>query len=172
MAGPRRQRRLDLRAGRRTVPPANGMDGKPERFWRHALTVFLACVALYFGGFWLLEHLRVRRGPWEVSFRSETNGTPLLIIRQPRFGLDGVVLAFPGAPVPPAAKPATVRFDRPERQTEVPFGRVKFFDTTFLPGTVTFDLFGHEIELLPRTLILNGQEHPWRSGERIELPAR
>ena len=148
------------------------MDGKPERFWRHALTVFLASVALYFGGFWLLEHLRVRRGPWEVSFRSETNGTPLLVIRQAHYGLDGVALAFPGAPAPPAAESATVRFDRPERQAEVPFGRVKFFDTTFLPGTVTFDLFGHEIELLPRTLILNGQEHPWRSGERIELPAR
>jgi hypothetical protein len=148
------------------------MDGKPERFWRHALTVFIVCVGLYFGGFWLLEHLRARRGPWEVSFRVEPNGTPVVAIRQSHLGLDEVLLAFPGAPTPPASAPATVRFDTPERQPAVPFGRVKFFDTTFLPGTVTFDLFGHEIELLPRTLILNRQEHPWRSGERIELPAR
>jgi len=36
-------------------------------------------------------------------------------------------------------------------------------DTTFLPGTVAFQLFGHEIELLPRVLIIDHEEHPWHS---------
>jgi hypothetical protein len=44
-------------------------------------------------------------------------------------------------------------------------------DTTFQPGTVTFQLFGHEIELLPRTLVLDRQEHGWQSGEIIALNA-
>jgi hypothetical protein len=43
-------------------------------------------------------------------------------------------------------------------------------DTTFLPGTVSFtNIFGHDIELLPRVLIIDRQEHSWKTGERIVL---
>ena len=35
--------------------------------------------------------------------------------------------------------------------------------------TVTFDFFGHEIELLPRTLYINRKAHPWISNEAITL---
>jgi len=35
-----------------------------------------------------------------------------------------------------------VRFDRPAKRHDLPFGAVKFLDTTFLPGTVTLALFG------------------------------
>ena len=52
---------------------------------------------------------------------------------------------------------------------EVPFGKCVFMDTTFLPGTVTFELFGHEIELLPRVLIIDRQEHRWQSDAVIVL---
>ena len=38
-----------------------------------------------------------------------------------------------------------------------------------MPGTVTMDLFGHEVELLPRTLIVNKKEVPWKSNTAIEL---
>jgi hypothetical protein len=34
---------------------------------------------------------------------------------------------------------------------------------------VTFDLFGHELEVLPRTLIINFKEHPWQVGEVIKV---
>jgi hypothetical protein len=30
-------------------------------------------------------------------------------------------------------------------------------------------MFGHEIELLPRVLILDRKEHPWKSDETITL---
>ena len=50
---------------------------------------------------------------------------------------------------------------------EVPFGQCIFMDTTFLPGTLTFRMFGHELELLPRTLVVDHQEQPWRSGTCI-----
>jgi hypothetical protein len=34
---------------------------------------------------------------------------------------------------------------------------------------VTFDLFGHEVELLPRVLIVNKREIKWNSQAKIEL---
>jgi hypothetical protein len=44
-------------------------------------------------------------------------------------------------------------------------------DTTFLPGTLTLRAFGHEIEFLPRVMIIDHEEHPWKPGETIELRA-
>ena len=40
---------------------------------------------------------------------------------------------------------------------------------TALPGVITLDLFGHEIELLPRVLIVNKKEVPWQSGLSLVL---
>ena len=31
----------------------------------------------------------------------------------------------------------------------------------FLPGIVTMNLLGHEIELMPRTLVVDKKEVPW-----------
>jgi hypothetical protein len=42
-------------------------------------------------------------------------------------------------------------------------------DTTFLPGTVALELFNHEVELLPRVLVIDRQEHPWLSESTITL---
>jgi hypothetical protein len=64
-------------------------------------------------------------------------------------------------------KPETVVFTGPG--DTAPFGEIIFFDTTYLPGTVTLDFFGHEVEIMGRTLILNFKEHPWQSGEVITL---
>lgn len=61
------------------------------------------------------------------------------------------------------AKPQPVPYD-------VPFGKCVFMDATFLPGTITFELFGHEIELLPRALIIDRQEHRWQPNATIPLP--
>ena len=52
---------------------------------------------------------------------------------------------------------------------DVPFGKCVFLDPLFLPGTVTFEMFGHEIQLLPRVLTIDKVEHPWRNGETIRL---
>lgn len=37
-------------------------------------------------------------------------------------------------------------------------------NTTILPGPMTLDLVGHEIELLPRLLIINKGEHTCRTA--------
>ena len=39
----------------------------------------------------------------------------------------------------------------------------------YLPGTLTFDFFGHQVELLPRVLIIDKEEHPWQSGSRLKV---
>lgn len=148
------------------------MDAPPERFGRQALAVFAICAVLYFGGFWAVQKWRARNGPWEVTFGVQTNGTPIVAVAQPRLGIRDVRFTFPGTNAPNQTTNVTLRFDDPDRRDAVPFGRVEFLDTTFLPGTVTLVLFGHEIEFLPRTLIVDKREEPWRAGARFDLPAR
>jgi hypothetical protein len=76
-----------------------------------------------------------------------------------------------GNSLPATNSPVTLVFSQPKPVPyEVPFGKCVFMDTTFLPGTVTFQLFGHEIELLPRVLVIDRQEHAWRPDMTIALP--
>ena len=130
----------------------------------------LACglaLVLYFCGFHLIEHFRNVKGPWRVSFRADDGGHPSISISQQRLNISNVTFIFQGERIKQSNTEATVVFDEPK--TNVPFGKVVFFDTTFLPGTVTFELFGHEIELLPRTLVINFKEVPWKSGTTFQL---
>jgi len=140
--------------------------------WPRVLAAFLVTALLYFAGFAVLEHLRERRGPWEVTFTSGTNGMPRLEVRQPHLGIEGVVVEFPGGVTPAGFRKRTVRFSTPETKEDAPLGEVLFLDTTFLPGTVTMELFGHQVELLPRVLIVDHQERAWESDLRLTLPAR
>jgi hypothetical protein len=132
---------------------------------KSVIAAFVVVFALYLGAFHGLEHLRHRKGPWEVAFRVSPQGTPEVLISQSALGLKDVRLIFQGETMTNA--PGIVAFDRVDRIP--PSGRVIYHDLTFLPGVVTLDLFGHEIELLPRTLVVNKQPIPWRSGQTIDL---
>lgn len=129
------------------------------------VALFFGVVVLYFGAFYGLEYARHRKGPWEVDFRTDPEGNPTLAITQPALGLRDVTIVLHGERATNAA--TRVAFDRPLRP--VPFGAVIYEDLTFLPGVVTFDLFGHEVELLPRNLIANRKEIPWSSGVTLDL---
>ena len=122
-------------------------------------------VAIYAAGFALDQHLRTRRGPWKVTFTTEPSGAPAIIVNQPKLSVVNFKILFAGETMTPA--PGAVAFDFPQKP--VPFGKVKFEDLTYLPGTVTFDFFGHEIELLPRTLYINRKPVPWQSNTTITL---
>jgi hypothetical protein len=126
----------------------------------------VAVFVLYFAAFYGIEGCRHMKGPWEVTFN--TNSTePLIVIKQARMGLNSTI-RFPDERVETTnVLPQTVKFDRPKKP--VPFGKVIYEDLMQLPGVVTFDLFGHEIELLPRTLIVNKREIPWNSQQSVEL---
>lgn len=124
---------------------------------------------IYFGGFFTVEFLRHRKGPWEVH-STTTNNVPAVVVNQPALGIRNVMVVLDGETPPPGFAPSTQTYDGPrEVPFDVPFGRVVFLDMTFLPGTVTLDLEGHAIELLPRALLINGEEFPWESNKTHHL---
>jgi len=125
----------------------------------------MMALGLYIGGFALNEHLRLRRGPWEVTFRSSPHGDAQIHIQQPGLGIGPVDITFVGEAY--TNDDVTIRFDVPRQP--VPVGRVKYDELTYLPGVVTLDLFGHEIELLPRTLYVNRRARNWSSATNIVL---
>ncbi len=114
-------------------------------------------------------------GPMSTApFGSITDvaGVPAIIINQPTLQLTNITLVFGGVP-PQTNQLQTVAFEhgRPA-PFDLPLGQCIFVDAIFLPGTATCEIFNHEIQLLPRTLTIDGVEHPWRSEEKIFLPHR
>lgn len=149
-------------AGAKAGPPM-----KLGRPFRTLIAFFALVLALYLASFHGVEYLRHRKGPWSVRFDRTADGTPFAEIFQPRLGITGVRLVFPGETFTNSVE--TLAFALPEPSRTVPFGRVIYEDLTFLPGVVTFDFFGHEIELVPRMLVVNRKAIPWRSGAEIEV---
>jgi len=135
-----------------------------DRLPKHLLIGFGLALVVYAVFFSCDQHLRQHKGPWEVRFGTNELGFAQIEIAQPVLGISHVMITFAEDR---ASSTGQVLFDQPRRA--VPFGRVKFEDLTYLPGSVAFDFFGHEVELLPRTLYLNKQEQPWISGKSYEL---
>jgi hypothetical protein len=133
--------------------------------YKSIVLLFLVVLGAYLAVFYGLEMLRHRKGPWEVAFQTNGQGSARIVISQPKLGLRDVKVTFHNEKITNAI--GQVSFDRVRQP--VPFGRVIYEDLTFLPGVVTFDLFGHEIELLPRTLIVNQKQVSWGSGIEIDL---
>ncbi len=149
-----------------------GWPMKREGLPRHFILGFLIALVVYVIFYQGIEHRRTRRGPWQVTFTRSASDLPAIVINQPRLAITNVQICFAGVNLPPSTNVATLRFAQPRPVPyDLPFGKCVFMDTTFLPGTVTFDLFGHEIELLPRVLVIDRQEHPWLAGVTITLPA-
>jgi|SRR4051794_10427613 hypothetical protein len=137
---------------------------KRDRLPKHLLIAFAIALTGYALFFALDQYIRTRKGPWEVSFTTNANGFAEIIINQSSLKLTNVRVVL--LEEHPTNGFGTVVFDRPLQS--LPFGRTKFEDLTYLPGSVTFELFGHEVELLPRTLYLNKQERGW-SQTQYEL---
>ena len=139
------------------------MDSSSDRLPKHLLTGFCLALLIYVIFFSCDQHVRRRKGPWQVTFGTNVAGVAQIDVAQTNLGIH-TIIRLAGET---ATNSGTIIFDRPEKP--VPFGRTKFEDLTYLPGSVALDLFGHEIELLPRTLYLNKKEHAWRKDEVIEL---
>ena len=122
-------------------------------------------LALYFAVFYGIEGCRAAKGPWQLTF-AMTNDIPAIDIFQPRLNISQKI-RFHGETVNFTNVPQTVAFDRPKRSA--PFGKVIYEDLTQLPGVITFDLFGHEIELVPRVLVVNKRQIPWGSQPLLDL---
>jgi hypothetical protein len=153
---------LDPALNQPTVRPSKGA------FTIKAVLVFFAALALvYLGVFYGIEYMNYRKGPWELDFSTNGTGTPIVIIHQPHFEISGFLLIFRGDSVLRTNLPQRVALERP--RTTVPFGKIIYADVRTLPGIVTFDFFGHEIELAPRLLVVNRQRLKWNQQNRIEL---
>lgn len=144
---------------------------KPNPTWKQILAVFLCALVGYLVVFYFIEHQRRKSGPWRMTFTT-LDGWPAVRVSQPSLHLTNVTIAFVNA-VAPTNLPQTVTFEhgRPA-PFDLPFGQCVFIDALYLPGTAVCELFGHQIQLLPRVLTLDGIERPWRSGEKILLTNR
>ncbi len=135
--------------------------------WKHFAIAGAFALVLYGASYSFIEHMRQRKGGWQVTFASDTAGQPQVTVTQPTLEITNVQFRFFGERIFATNFHKTIVFDGPI--TNVPFGQVIFLDTTFLPGTVTFDFFGHELELLPRILIINKREVPWQPDRVFDL---
>jgi hypothetical protein len=137
---------------------------------KHFILAFLLAVICYAFFYSKIENRRSRKGPWEITFTNDAAGNPSLVINEPRLAITNVQVTFTNQRAAASFAPTTLVFRQPRPiPYEVPFGRCMFMDTTFLPGTVALELFNHEVELLPRVLVIDRQEHPWLSESTITL---
>ena len=154
---------------------------RSKNIWRVLIRLFFLTLALYICGFYGLEHIRDRKGPWVVTFDAVAS-RPTIIIEQKALGINGFKIIFENVNTNGLTS-GKVRFDNPklnaqpmdqtpessqelkQRAFDVPFGECIYQDLMFLPGVVTMNLLGHEIELMPRTLVINKKQMPWDSAE-------
>lgn len=135
---------------------------KSENVFKHAAIAFAIALVGYILFYSCDARLRSRHGPWIVDFLATTNQEPLLIINEPGLGIHDVKILLTGEKLTNGTPTGTFRFYSPTNLS-LPYGRVRFHDLTYLPGTITLDMFGHEIEMLPRTLFINTKEVPWQN---------
>ena len=132
---------------------------------------FLFAMGIYVIAYSWIEHRRNRNGPWELTFSTNSSGNAVILVNNENLKIQNVSLSFSSPPVKVTTNlPVRLTFAQPKPVPyDLPVGRCIFMDTTFLPGTLTFSNAAHEIELLPRVLIIDHAEHPWKSGEVIPL---
>jgi hypothetical protein len=144
---------------------------KRERFLTHVLLALGLALGIYALLFGAIEHRRNRQGPWRVAFTAAANAAPCLIVNQTALGITNVQLVFGAAPAPTHSAVVVDFAQARATPFPTPYGRCVFLDTLSLPGTVVLELFGHQVQFMPRVLTIDRAERPWRSDEVIRLPA-
>lgn len=144
---------------------------KPTSIRNQIIAIFFCALAGYLVLFYWIEHQRRQAGPWQATFTS-ADGLPAIIVNHAKLQFTNITIAFVGAPSP-TNPPQTVAFEHGrEFPFELPFGTCVFADTLFLPGTAVCEIYGHQIQFMPKRLTIDGVERPWRSGEKILLTNR
>jgi hypothetical protein len=141
---------------------------KPDQIWKQLIAVFICAVVGYVFVFGWIENNRRKNGPWQATF-TNVEGVPAFVVNHPKLQLTNIIIQFVDAPSP-TNLPQTVAFEhgRPA-PFDLPFGKCVFIDALYMPGTAACEVFGHEIQLMPRVLTIDRVERPWRSGEKILL---
>ena len=129
---------------------------------KQMLMIAVAAIIAYFAVFAFIENRRTRQGPWSVTFAADGSSVPTLTVNQPNLKISNFRISFPGQSIPMTN--SVLKFEPPKPVPfDLPFGKCIFEDTTFQPGTVVMELFGHEVQLLPRVLTVDKKEIPWQS---------
>ncbi len=135
---------------------------------KQMILVFALAAIAYFAIFAFIENRRTRNGPWSVTFASDASGVATVTVNEPNLKISNFRITFPAQSIPITntallfQPPKPVPFD-------IPFGKCIFEDTTFQPGTVVLELFGHEIQLMPRVLTIDKKEIPWQSDFVVSI---
>lgn len=148
------------------------MNDEGSRAVKRFAGLFFGTLFVYVTFYGACMAYRQRGGPWVMFQDRATNGTPVVRLEHHKLLADGgVTFSFPGEHAPDRFTNAPLMriFNTPNTNT-LPFGPVEFVDTTFLPGTIAVDVFGHLIEANPRILYLDGREIPWVAGTNIVVP--
>ena len=66
---------------------------RSNNIWRVLIRLFFLTLALYICGFYGLEHIRDRKGPWVVTFDAVAS-SPTMIIEQKALGINGFKIIF------------------------------------------------------------------------------
>ena len=144
---------------------------KSDNLLRHAWIPFSIAVIVYVIFYSFIEHRRTRNGPWQVAFTNDVAGSPALLINEPALAITNLQITFADETNLNSTN-ALLILDTPKVVPyDMPFGTCVFMDTTFLPGTIVFDLYGHEIQLIPRVLTIDKEEMPWRGETNIIVRA-
>src|SRR5579864_4511987 len=141
---------------------------KSDSLLRHILVPFAIAVLVYIVFYAVIEHRRTFKGPWRVTFTSDASHQATLLIDQHAVGITNVGIVFKDQKLATNFSDTVLTFEQPKPVPfEVPFGKCIFMDTTFLPGTLVLDAFGHEVQLLPRTLLIDRKEQGWHSNTTL-----
>ena len=58
-------------------------------------------------------------------------------------------------------------YSLPEDAVKIPDAKLTFQDTTLLPGRVTMNVHSHIIDIMPRNIVVDGEDHEWNALEPI-----
>jgi hypothetical protein len=140
----------------------------PKSIWRQIALLGVVVLVGYFGVFNWVERRRFVKGPWQVSF-TQSNSAPVLVINQFTLRITNVMIVFEGSILATNVS-ETVAFGQGRAVPfDLPFGKCVFLDPLFLPGTAACEVFGHQIQIIPRVLMIDGIERPWVSGGTFVL---
>jgi hypothetical protein len=130
--------------------------------------LFLAVLIFYVAAWKGMNHLRTRNGPWVMEFSVTTNSTASVRITNHKLKVEGATLVFTNIPAM-GGMDSTATFTNVA--VKPAFGKFFYQDLTFLPGILTFDFFGHLVEIRPSALVIDTNLIPWSPKPDLLLEA-
>jgi len=131
----------------------------------------MAAIVIYLIAWNGLEYMRSRHGPWAFEFSRRSPDVLALVAHQSSLGIEGFEIIVEGVDgIEDFEGSETVVFDGVE--SSLPVGTIRYHDLMILPGVITIELYGNEIEFLPRTLYVNREEVAWTRDEPVRLTPR